>query len=137
LASVNRYAVSATAKNAAPKPSSHQAGSGRQRTIANAATLTTSSTRSPIGYDRLVSVDAASSVSACASTSFSVTAVKTAPAASDVTMPSSHTDAGSRRVPARASRIRPTYANGYSPTKNTSAGDGTGISSASENAIDQ
>ena len=119
--------MSATAKNAAPRPSSHQAGSGRQRTIASAATLTTSSTRSPIGYDRLVSVDAASLVSACASTSPNVAAVNTAPAASELMMPSNHTEAGSRRVPARASMIRPMYASGYRPTKKTSATEGTGI----------
>ncbi len=54
----NRYAVPATAKNVAPRPSSHHTGSGRQRTIASAATATTMRTRSPMGYDRLVTVSA-------------------------------------------------------------------------------
>jgi hypothetical protein len=99
--------VSATANAAAPKPSSHQAASRLQRTIANAATATTIRTRSPIGYDRFVTVAAKLSPPAAESTSSSATAENTAPAASEVTSPSSQTDAGNRFALPRASMIRP------------------------------
>jgi hypothetical protein len=87
----------------------------------------------------LVTVAAKLSPPAADSTSSSAIAENTAPAASEVTRPSSHTDAGSRRAPPRASMMRPAYASGYIPTYSTSAWDGTGMSAASnsENVADQ
>ena len=103
--------MSATANSAKPAPSSHHTGSTRQRTIASVATTTTMSTRSPTGYERFV-ITSGNDPDAVSMIRSTVKAENSAPTASEVTTPSSQTDAGTRPWTERASNTSPAYASG-------------------------